>query len=59
MASSSSERVKITYKVKTGDTLASIARTFKTTVASLQSWNRIPGSVIRAGERLTVYAPRG
>jgi membrane-bound lytic murein transglycosylase D len=59
MASSSSERVKITYKVKSGDTLASIARTFKTTVASLQSWNRIPGSVIRAGERLTVYAPRG
>jgi len=59
MASPNSERVKIVYKVKSGDTLASIARTFKTTVASLQTWNRIPGSVIRAGERLTVYAPRG
>jgi membrane-bound lytic murein transglycosylase D len=59
MASPNSERVKIMYKVKRGDTLASIARTFKTTVASLQTWNRIPGSVIRAGERLTVYAPRG
>jgi len=59
MASSTSERVKIMYKVKRGDTLASIARAFKTTVASLQTWNRIPGSVIRAGERLTVYAPAG
>jgi membrane-bound lytic murein transglycosylase D len=59
MASSNSERVKIVYKVKSGDTLASIARAFKTTVASLQAWNRIPGSVIRTGERLTVYAPRG
>ena len=59
MASPDSERVKIMYKVKSGDTLASIARAFKTTVASLQAWNQIAGSVIRAGERLTVYAPRG
>jgi membrane-bound lytic murein transglycosylase D len=57
MASTSdSERVKITYKVKRGDTLASIARAFNTTIALLQTWNRIPGSEIRAGERLTVYA---
>jgi peptidoglycan lytic transglycosylase D len=53
-----SERVKIMYRVKRGDTLASIARAFKTTVASLQNWNGIPGSDIRIGERLTVYALR-
>ena len=47
--------VKISYRVKRGDTLASIARVFSTTVASLQMWNRIPGSQIRAGERLTIY----
>jgi membrane-bound lytic murein transglycosylase D len=52
------ERVKIVYRVRRGDTLASIARRFRTTVGSLQSWNRIPDSRIRAGERLTVYAPR-
>ena len=52
------ERVKMVYEVRRGDTLASIARAFRTTVASLQSWNRIPGSHIRAGERLTVYALR-
>ena len=51
-------RVKIFYEVKRGDTLASIARRFRTTVRLLQSWNRIPGSDIRAGERLTVYALR-
>ena len=58
-ASPDSERVKIMYKVKRGDTLGSIARAFKTTVASLQTWNRIPDTEIRAGERLTVWALRG
>lgn len=47
--------VKISYRVKRGDTLVSIARVFSTTVASLKTWNRIPGSQIRAGERLTIY----
>jgi len=51
-------RVKVVYQVKKGDTLASIARLFKTSVSSLQTWNRIPGSQIRVGERLTIYATR-
>jgi len=55
VASVNSDRVKVIYQVKRGDTLASIARLFKTTVASLQSWNRLPGTRIQAGERLTVY----
>ena len=54
----SSDLVKTFYQVKQGDTLASIARTFRTTVASLQVWNRIPGTQIRAGERLTIYTVR-
>jgi membrane-bound lytic murein transglycosylase D len=52
-----SDRVKTTYQVKRGDTLASIARIFKTTVASLQRWNKLPGSHIVPGERLTIYPP--
>jgi membrane-bound lytic murein transglycosylase D len=52
------DRVKITYRVKRGDTLASIARVFSTTVSAIKSWNRIPGSMIRAGERLTIYTER-
>jgi membrane-bound lytic murein transglycosylase D len=58
VASASSDRVKVYYQVKRGDTLDSIARVFKTSVVALQSWNRIPGSRIRAGQRLTIYTVR-
>ena len=49
-------RVKVIYEVKQGDTLASVARLFKTTVASLRTWNpRLAGDRLNAGQRLTVY----
>jgi len=55
-AAASSNRVKVNYEVRRGDTLASIARLFKTTVASIKSWNpRLPGTQLLAGQRLTVY----
>jgi membrane-bound lytic murein transglycosylase D len=55
-AAANSNRVKSTYEVKNGDTLASIARMFKTTVASVKTWNpRLPGNHVMAGQRLTVY----
>jgi membrane-bound lytic murein transglycosylase D len=55
-AAASSNRVKMHYDVKRGDTLASVARLFKTTVASLKTWNpRLPGNQLTAGQRLTVY----
>jgi membrane-bound lytic murein transglycosylase D len=55
-AVASSNRVKTNYQVRRGDTLASVARLFKTTVASLKSWNpRLPGTQLMAGQRLTVY----
>jgi len=51
-----SNRVKTLYQVKRGDTLASIARLFQTTVASLRTWNpRLPGDRLTAGQRITVY----
>lgn len=51
-----SNRVKASYAVKRGDTLASIARLFKTTVASIKNWNpRLPGDRLAAGQRLTVH----
>jgi membrane-bound lytic murein transglycosylase D len=53
-----SNRVKVLYLVQEGDTLSSIAKVFKTTVAALQSWNRIPGSRISTGDRLTIYTVR-
>jgi membrane-bound lytic murein transglycosylase D len=52
------DRVKVVYRVKRGDTLASIARVFKTTISALQTWNGLPGSRIQAGQRLTIYTAR-
>jgi membrane-bound lytic murein transglycosylase D len=57
-ASAPDDRVKVVYRVKRGDTLASIARVFKTSVASIRTWNGISGSRINAGERLTIYTAR-
>jgi membrane-bound lytic murein transglycosylase D len=55
-AAATSSRVKTFYQVKKGDTLGSIANLFKTSVASLKTWNpRIPGDRVTTGQRLTVY----
>jgi LysM repeat protein/soluble lytic murein transglycosylase-like protein len=48
-------KVRISYKVKSGDTLSAIARAFKTTIRALQSWNGLSGSRIAAGHTLTIY----
>jgi membrane-bound lytic murein transglycosylase D len=51
-----SRRVKSTYEVRKGDTLTSIARLYKTTVASVKTWNpRVSQKRLTAGQRLTVY----
>ena len=55
-AAANSNRVKAIYEVKRGDTLASIARLFQTTVASIKKWNpRISSDSLTTGQRLTVY----
>jgi membrane-bound lytic murein transglycosylase D len=56
--SSSRERVKLSYQIKRGDTLASIARLFSTSISSIKTWNRLADTQIRAGERLTIYTAR-
>jgi membrane-bound lytic murein transglycosylase D len=56
--SANGDRTKVTYQVKRGDTLASIARLFKTTINALQTWNGLPGSRILIGQRLTIYTAR-
>jgi len=52
------DKVKMVYKVKPGDTLSSVARLFRTTVASLKLWNHLRGDRLTAGAKLTVYAAR-
>jgi len=50
---------RVVYRVKRGDTLSSIARTHRTTVSALRSWNRLTSDRLMPGDRLTLYAPRG
>jgi membrane-bound lytic murein transglycosylase D len=52
------EPSKVTYNVKRGDTLSSIARFFRTSVSSLRSWNGLKSDRLTPGDRLTVYTNR-
>jgi LysM repeat protein len=47
---------QITYRVKRGDTLSSIAQLFDTTVAKIKSWNRMRSNALVAGSRLKIMA---
>ena len=51
---------KIVYRVKRGDTLASIARLYNTSVATLKTWNSrtVRGNTIHVGDRLTIVTAR-
>lgn len=53
--SSSSNSNCIYYKVRKGDTLTSIARNNRTTVANLQKWNKLRGTNIKIGQTLKIY----
>jgi membrane-bound lytic murein transglycosylase D len=43
--------------VKSGDTLGAIAARNGVTVAQVQSWNGMKGTVVKVGQRLVVRAP--
>jgi membrane-bound lytic murein transglycosylase D len=49
---------KTVHRVKSGETLTSIARLYQTSVASLQEWNDLRTTTIRTGQRLTIYSSR-
>jgi membrane-bound lytic murein transglycosylase D len=54
----SEPETQVTHRVKRGETLLSIAKLYRTTVASLKQWNRIRGNAIQAGQRLTILRSR-
>jgi membrane-bound lytic murein transglycosylase D len=47
---------KMVYRVKSGDSLYSIARANRISVAALKEWNRLRSNNIRPGQRLTIYS---
>ncbi len=55
-AASSGEEV--IHVVRRGETLSSISRRYGTRIAAVQRTNGLRGSVIRAGQRLTVFSTR-
>src|SRR5690606_7476608 len=55
----SADGQQVTYTVRSGDTLSSIARTLKVPLTSLRSWNNISGTMIRPGQRLVAYPSQG
>lgn len=48
---------RITYRVKDGDVLGTIAERHGVSVSQLRGWNNIRGSLIRVGQNLTIYVP--
>ena len=52
--SAASGVTSVTHRVKRGETLFSIAKLYRTTVSALKQANRISGSAIKVGQRLTV-----
>jgi membrane-bound lytic murein transglycosylase D len=53
-----SGRTKIIYRVKEGDVLGTIAERHGVRVSQLRGWNNIRGSMIRVGQKLTIYVPK-
>jgi membrane-bound lytic murein transglycosylase D len=49
---------KTVHRVKSGETLTSIARRYETDVDTLKAWNSLRSNTILVGQRLTVYLSR-
>jgi membrane-bound lytic murein transglycosylase D len=49
------ESTSVVYRVRRGDSLSVIARRHGVTVQDLRAWNRISGSRINIGDRLTIH----
>jgi membrane-bound lytic murein transglycosylase D len=54
-----SKDARLIYQVKRGDTLSSIARVFRTSVASLRLWNHLASSHVSPGDRLMIFTKVG
>ena len=47
------------YKVRKGDTVASVADDFEVPVEKLRQWNHLRGSALTTGRMLVIYKPAG
>lgn len=49
------EGERVVHKVRSGETLGSIARRYRVTVSQIKNWNGLRNNNIRVGQRLTIY----
>ena len=54
----STTSVKVVHRVKAGETLTSIAKTYGTTVAAVKETNRLRTNTIQTGQRLSILTKR-
>jgi membrane-bound lytic murein transglycosylase D len=54
-AGSTYGKERVTYTVRTGDVLGSIAGRYRVRVSDIQRWNGLSGSMIREGQRLIIW----
>ncbi|MFO7829528.1 MAG: transglycosylase SLT domain-containing protein [Bacteroidales bacterium] len=54
-----SNRDKLVYTVKSGDNLGYISEWYNVRTADIRYWNNIRGNMIRVGQRLNIYVPKG
>ena len=52
------QKVKITHKVKSGESLSTIAKKYKVTVAELKSWNSLSSDKLQIGKSLKVITKK-
>lgn len=50
---------RVYYKVKSGDNLGFIAEWFHVRASDLRYWNNVHGNIIRVGQKLVIYVPKG
>jgi len=49
------DKKKVTYTVKSGDTLSHIARKYRVSIANIQKWNNLKNDRINIGQKLVIY----
>ncbi len=52
-------RDKLIYTVKSGDNLGFISSWYNVRVSDIKYWNNIRGNMIRVGQKLNIYVPKG
>jgi LysM repeat protein len=51
-----SDAVKVTHKVKKGETLSGIAKEYNVSIENLKEWNNVADNELKKGEKLLIYA---